>query len=122
MSEAEAAAPVRNIGPLTVFLLVLAGLIYSLLFPINRIATENGVPALGYVVWLSLGGGALMLIACLVTRKMPRLGRRHAEPGAGMGRGLDAKGEPGTEMLNAYLAKLAEAGYVPVRDWAAVSN
>lgn len=36
--------------------------------------------------------------------------------------GLDAKGEPGTEMLNAYLAKLAEAGYVPVRDWAAVSN
>ena len=77
MSEAEAAAPVRNIGPLTVFLLVLAGLIYSLLFPINRIATENGVPALGYVVWLSLGGGALMLIACLVTRKMPRLGRHH---------------------------------------------
>ena len=77
MSEAEAAPPIRNIGPLTVFLLVLAGLIYSLLFPINRIATENGVPALGYVVWLSLGGGALMLIACLVTRKMPRLGRRH---------------------------------------------
>lgn len=33
--------------------------------------------------------------------------------------GLDAKGEPGTEMLNAYLAKLAEAGYAPVRDWAA---
>lgn len=77
MSEAEAAPPIRNIGPLTVFLLVLAGLIYSLLFPINRIATENGVPAFGYVVWLSLGGGALMLIACLVTRKMPRLGRRH---------------------------------------------
>ena len=33
--------------------------------------------------------------------------------------GLDEKGEPGTEMLNAYLAKLAEAGYAPVRDWAA---
>lgn len=32
---------------------------------------------------------------------------------------LDSKGEPGTEMLNAYLAKLAEAGYAPVRDWAA---
>ena len=32
---------------------------------------------------------------------------------------LDGKGEPGTEMLNAYLAKLAEAGYAPVRDWAA---
>lgn len=30
---------------------------------------------------------------------------------------LDGKGEPGTEMLNAYLGKLAEAGYAPVRDW-----
>ena len=30
---------------------------------------------------------------------------------------LDGKGEPGTEMLEAYLGKLAEAGYTPVRDW-----
>ena len=33
--------------------------------------------------------------------------------------GLDAKGEPGTEMLNAYLAKLRAVGFEPVRDWAA---
>ncbi len=32
---------------------------------------------------------------------------------------LDGKGEPGTEMLNAYLGMLAEAGYAPVRDWTA---
>ncbi|MEO0916534.1 MAG: C4-dicarboxylate TRAP transporter substrate-binding protein [Pseudomonadota bacterium] len=32
---------------------------------------------------------------------------------------LDDKGEPGSDMLNAYLAKLAEAGYAPVRDWTA---
>lgn len=32
---------------------------------------------------------------------------------------LDAKGEPGTEMLNAYLAKLAADGYDGVRDWTA---
>ncbi|MEM9429716.1 MAG: C4-dicarboxylate TRAP transporter substrate-binding protein [Pseudomonadota bacterium] len=31
--------------------------------------------------------------------------------------GLDAKGEPGTEMLAAYMAKLAAAGYTPVRNW-----
>lgn len=36
--------------------------------------------------------------------------------------GLDGAGEPGTEMLNAYLAKLAEAGYAPVRDWAMATN
>lgn len=32
---------------------------------------------------------------------------------------LDGKGEPGTEMLDAYLGKLADAGYTPVRDWTA---
>lgn len=33
--------------------------------------------------------------------------------------GLDGKGQPGTDMLNAYMAKLRAAGYEPVRDWAA---
>jgi len=31
--------------------------------------------------------------------------------------GLDGKGEPGTDMLNAYLGKLKDAGYEGVRDW-----
>jgi len=77
MSEAKPAAPRRQVGPFTVLLLLLSGLIYSLLFPFNRIATENGVPPLGYVVWVSLGGGVLMLVACILIRKLPRLGRRH---------------------------------------------
>lgn len=34
-------------------------------------------------------------------------------------KGLDDKGEPGTEMLVAYLAKLKDAGYDGVRDWSA---
>ncbi len=33
--------------------------------------------------------------------------------------GLDASGEPGTEMLRAYLGKLQAAGYTGVRDWTA---
>lgn len=32
---------------------------------------------------------------------------------------LDEKGEPGSDMLKAYMAKLAEAGHTPTRDWAA---
>lgn len=32
---------------------------------------------------------------------------------------LDGKGEPGSDMLKAYLAKLEAAGYTGVRDWAA---
>ncbi len=31
---------------------------------------------------------------------------------------LDDKGEPGTDMLKAYMGKLAEAGFAPTRDWA----
>ncbi len=31
---------------------------------------------------------------------------------------LDGNGEPGTDMLNAYLGKLEAAGYSPVRNWA----
>jgi TRAP-type C4-dicarboxylate transport system substrate-binding protein len=33
--------------------------------------------------------------------------------------GLDTKGEPGSDMLKAYTAKLVEAGFTPVRDWSA---
>lgn len=43
-------------------------------------------------------------------RSMPNIAQEWAAE-------LDARGEPGTEMLKAYLAKLAEAGYVGVRDW-----
>jgi len=32
---------------------------------------------------------------------------------------LDAKGEPGTDMLRAYMGKLTDAGFTPVRDWTA---
>ncbi|MEQ8340834.1 MAG: C4-dicarboxylate TRAP transporter substrate-binding protein [Marinovum algicola] len=34
-------------------------------------------------------------------------------------KGLDDSGQPGTEMLQAYMAKLKDAGFTPVRDWAA---
>ena len=33
-------------------------------------------------------------------------------------KGLDDAGEPGTDMLNAYLGKLKDAGFKPTRDWA----
>lgn len=33
--------------------------------------------------------------------------------------GLDKSGQPGTDMLNAYVGKLKDAGFQPVRDWAA---
>ena len=35
---------------------------------------------------------------------------------------LDANGGPGSEMLQAYMGKLADAGFDPIRDWAAELN
>ena len=35
---------------------------------------------------------------------------------------LDAKGAPGSAMLNAYMDKLKAAGMTPLRDWAAELN
>ncbi|AKS45351.1 TRAP-type C4-dicarboxylate transport system, substrate-binding protein [Octadecabacter temperatus] len=32
--------------------------------------------------------------------------------------GLDTAGAPGSDMLNAYMGKLADAGFTPLRDWA----
>ena len=32
---------------------------------------------------------------------------------------LDAAGEPGTDMLRAYMGKLSSAGFTPARDWTA---
>ena len=31
---------------------------------------------------------------------------------------LDESGQPGSQMLRAYMAKLADSGYLPLRDWA----
>ncbi|OED37610.1 C4-dicarboxylate ABC transporter [Chromatiales bacterium (ex Bugula neritina AB1)] len=36
----------------------------------------------------------------------------------GWAKDLDDKGEPGTDMLNAYMGKLKAAGFTPLRDWA----
>jgi TRAP-type C4-dicarboxylate transport system substrate-binding protein len=43
---------------------------------------------------------------------MPNIAREWAET-------LNGNGEPGTEMLAAYLGKLSDAGFVGVRDWTA---
>ncbi len=37
-------------------------------------------------------------------------------------KGIDEAGEPGTAMLEAYIGKLKDAGFEPVRDWAAEAS
>lgn len=70
-------AATTRVGPLAIFLLLITGIVYSLLFPVNKIAASHGVPPFAYVFWLSLGGGATLLIACAVRRKLPKLGLKN---------------------------------------------
>lgn len=48
----------------------------------------------------------------LWANSMPNIARQWADE-------LDAKGEPGSEILNTYMQKLMAAGFTPVRDWSA---
>tara|TARA_A100001037_G_scaffold305568_1_gene346266 strand:- start:4644 stop:5552 length:909 start_codon:yes stop_codon:yes gene_type:complete len=47
---------------IAIFLLFLCGIIFGLLFSINAIAVQGGVPAIAYAFWQSLGAGVLLLI------------------------------------------------------------
>jgi drug/metabolite transporter (DMT)-like permease len=67
-------AATTRVGPLAIFLLLITGTVYSLLFPVNKIAASHGVPPVAYVFWISLGGGAILLVACAARGKLPRLG------------------------------------------------
>ena len=47
-------------------MLFTVGISYSLLFSINKLSAEAGVPYIAYVFWHSLGAGLILLVPCLV--------------------------------------------------------
>ena len=74
-SAAAGTAP--RVGVLAVIYLLFAGVLYGLLFSINKVATTNGVPGLAYVFWHTLGAGLILWLACLVTRTPVGFDRAH---------------------------------------------
>ena len=48
---------------------------YGLMPSINKIAMTYGVPPIAYTFWACVGGGAILLVACVVTGTLPTLGR-----------------------------------------------
>ena len=46
-------------------LILLAGLNFSFLFPVNVLAFRAGIPATAYVFWYALGAGAIVLAIAL---------------------------------------------------------
>ncbi len=69
------AAP--RVGVRAVAYLLVAGALYGLLFSVNKVATTNGVPALAYVFWHTLGAALLLWLGCLATRTRVRFDRAH---------------------------------------------
>ena len=53
-------------------MLFTVGISYSLLFSINKMAAEAGLPYVAYVFWHSLGGGLMLLVPCLLMGRSAR--------------------------------------------------
>ncbi len=58
-------------------LLVLVGVTWGSTYSIAKIVTEAGFHPLGMTLWQGLGGGLVLLLVCLVRRRLPPLGLRH---------------------------------------------
>lgn len=60
-------------------MLFTVGISYSLLFSVNKLAAEAGLPYVAYVFWHSLGGGLMLLLICLAMgrRAWPQLSWLH---------------------------------------------
>jgi len=63
--------------PLTIFLLFICGLSFSLVYSINVTATGDGIPIFAYVFWQSFGAAAIVLVLCAVFRTWPRFTSAH---------------------------------------------
>ena len=62
---------------LTLVLILIAGINFSLLLPVNKIAGDAGMPNFAYVFWYALGAGLILLVPATVRRELPRLTLPH---------------------------------------------
>ena len=76
-TTADMRAAWQNPGLISVGLLFLLGLLFGLIFVLNRLATTNGVPFIPYVFWQSLGAAVILLVFCGALRQLPKLGFAH---------------------------------------------
>ena len=58
---------------LSLLLIFIAGLNFSFIFSVNKIATEAGVPFFAYVFWYTFGAGAVLFVIAAIRRELPRV-------------------------------------------------
>ena len=57
--------------------LALIGVVYSALFPVNKMSVENGLPYFGYVFWFTLLATIVLLAIATVKKELPQLNWLH---------------------------------------------
>ena len=62
---------------LSLLLIFIAGINFSFLFSVNKVAAEAGVPFFAYVFWYALGAGLVLAIVAAIRGELPKLDRAH---------------------------------------------
>lgn len=65
--------------------LAAVGVIYSGLFPVNKMSAEAGLPYIGYVFWFSLFATIVLAIPAALRRELPTLSWPHVRAYAALG-------------------------------------
>lgn len=60
-----------------VAMVLLIGLCWGAVFPLNRMARLEGIPFLPFVFWQCLGAAVIFIVIAIPLRALPKLGRRH---------------------------------------------
>jgi len=58
-------------------ILAIVGVIYSVLFPVNQMSIENGLPYIGYVFWFYLLATLMLFIVSIYKKEFPRFAWPH---------------------------------------------
>lgn len=80
-AKTQAGAPAASLI-VSLALIVIAGLNFSFLFSVNKIAAEAGIPFFAYVFWYALGAGLILLVAAAIRRELPKLSLSHLRASA----------------------------------------
>ncbi|MBR45304.1 MAG: hypothetical protein CMM31_02255 [Rhodospirillaceae bacterium] len=61
------------------FMLLISGVVWGLIFSLNRIAVSGGIPFIAYVFWMGTGASLLLFLLGLTTKSLPKLGWAHVK-------------------------------------------
>lgn len=70
-------SPLGGLMTWPLFMLVISGIVWGLVFSLNRIAVSGGIPFIAYVFWMGAGAALLLFLLGLATRSLPKLQWAH---------------------------------------------